>query len=153
MGVTVLSQNAFAPPADPQNQYRVLLGFAGATSVAIGVGSVAVIQVTDIHGSRLYTVASNWQQGAIISSFPSIGGDIVLDQPSTSFIMQGFLDGTDGSLQTQYVTYPARATFPGGALAICVYRVDAVGRIQEIDDYRDPAVFPGAINAKGLRSI
>ena len=152
MAVTVLSQNAFAPPADPKNQYAVLLGFSGATNLGLGAGSVAVVQV----GSTIYTVAPNWDGGATLSASPTDGTGTSNSQLTTSpdeRLMQAYLDGTTGTLQTRWVSYPNRVTFPVGSLAICLYRTDAVGRIQEIDDYRDPAVFPGAISAKGIRTI
>jgi hypothetical protein len=140
MSVTVLSQNAFAPPADPMNQYYIELR--------------GTIQV----GASVFTIKPVWTDPdfTMLSAMPSLTGGPDFDRTlHHSELLQGFLYdayGGNGNLYTRYVRYANRAIFPVG-LAICLYRIDSIGRIQEIDDYRDPAVFPGAISAKGLRTI
>jgi hypothetical protein len=141
MSVTVLSQNAFAPPADPMNRYYIELW-----------GTVKV-------GASIVTWHPVWKSsllmdGTMLSGTPSLNGGPDFDRTlHKSELLQGYLDGTTGELFTRYVRYKDRKTFLSGSLPICLYRVDAIGRVVEIDDFRSISQFPGAFSEKEFRTI
>ena len=139
--VKVLSQDACKPPADPMNRYYIELW-----------GTVQV-------GASVFTIKPAWKYPdlTMLSASPSLTGGPDFDRTlRKSELLQGFLYdayGGNGNLYTRYVRYKDRKRFLPGSLPICLYRVDAIGRVVEIDDYRFISQFPGAVSEKGLRTI
>jgi hypothetical protein len=137
MAVTVLSNNAWQVPADGQCRYSLPLGPAtyqvGSTVQTFQTGSRNVLEFGIFPPTQAGTVNSGFQ--------------------IPIYLVQVYVD-SNGLLQSRFVDQSTKASFPASSVAIALCRVDAVGRIHEVDDYRgSDGIIQGAISLKGSRTI